>query len=150
MANDKEIIKKLLAIATKQQKIITKLAMNKQAQDPLEGLDLSPPPASAPAPAPKPAAPVAGKPAPLAEKSKTAPAPDKDALDPKVKADLDSLNMPQLKGSLKLTPSGGGYRVDFNADRIKARPNDLKKALEKALNVTEILGHMNPAWKANY
>ncbi len=144
MANDKEIIKRLFAVVQKQQKIITKLA---QSADPFAASGLPGDPLDPTLPGDKPAAPAAAKPSPMA-----APAPAKSGgLDPAIKAKLDSANMPQLKGSLLVTPTSTGLKIDFNADRLKERPTELKARLEKAVGpISEIMGHMNPAWKANY
>jgi hypothetical protein len=149
MANDKEIIKRLFAVVQKQQKIITKLA---QSADPfaatgLPGDPLDPTlPGDAPAAKPTPTAAPAAKPAP-------APAA-KGGLSPEVKSALDAAGLPQLKGNLLVTQNGNSLSVAFNADRVKDRPTDLKNKLNSALGggftVTDMLGHMNPAWKANY
>jgi hypothetical protein len=145
MANEKEAIKKLLTIVAKQQRIITKLA---QSADPFAASGLPGDPLDPTLPGDKPAAPAAAKPAPAS----TPAAPAKSGgLDPAIKAKLDSANMPQLKGSLLVTPTGSGLKIDFNADRVKERPTELKAKLEKAVGpISEIMGHMNPAWKANY
>jgi hypothetical protein len=149
MANDKEIIKRLFAVVQKQQKIITKLA---QSADPfaatgLPGDPLDPTlPGDSPTPAAKPA------PAPAA---KPAPAPSgQGGLPAEVKSALDNAGLPQLKGNLLVTVNGRGLNIAFNADRVKDRPTDLKNKLNSALGggytVTDVMGHMNPAWKANY
>jgi len=141
----KSVIQKLISIAEKQQKIISKLAQFAPGLpgDPLG--DFEPPTASKPAPTPpKPPAPPKPKAAPAA------PA----GLPMDLKSALDR-NFSNLKGSLLVAVDGKDLNVSLNADRVKDRPSDLKEKMNKALEsagytVSAIVGHMNPAWKANY
>jgi hypothetical protein len=74
-------------------------------------------------------------------------------LPPDVKDALDKA-VPNLRGALKVTVNGKDLSVAFNADKVKDRPSDLKKKMEGALGgaytVSDVIGHMNPAWKPNY
>jgi hypothetical protein len=151
MANEKEAIKKLLTIVAKQQRIITKLA---QAADPFNTPTGQPgDPLDPTINSPSQTAPRASAPAPE-QKAKSAPEAA-GGLPAEVKGALDAARMPALKGALLVTVNGKNLNIAFNADRVKDRPTDLKNKLNAALSnagytVTDILGHMNPAWKPNY
>lgn len=151
MANDKEIIKRLLAVVQKQQKIITKMAQDPFSHSGLPGDPLDPDIGS-PAPAPKPGG-SAPKPKPKSAPA-PAPAPARGALPPDVKSALDVANLPQLKGNTLVTVNGNTLNIAFNADKIKDRPTDLKNKLNSALGgdftVGQIIGYNNPNWKPNY
>lgn len=147
MANDKEIIKKLASIVSKQQKIIEKLAQFAPTGLPGDPLDPTLP-GNAPTSMPQPGA------HPSASKEKSAPDTKAGGLPGDLKSALDA-KAPNLKGSLLVTVNGKSLNIAFNADRVKDRPSDLKNKLNSALSdagysVTDIIGHMNPAWKANY
>jgi hypothetical protein len=148
--DSKSVIQKLISIAEKQQKIISKLAQF--AHTGLPGDPLDPGDLDAPTPAAKPPAPPA-PPKPPAPKPKAAPAAPA-GLPMDLKSALDR-NFSNLKGSLLVAVDGKDLNISFNADRVKDRPSDLKEKMNKALEgagytVSAIVGHMNPAWKANY
>lgn len=121
MANDKEIIKKLLAIATKQQKIITKLAQDSAGKMP-----------------PAPGAPVS-----------TAPPPDK--LEPAktqktpAKALWDAMS-PQLRGTLAVPPEahGNDMMVKFKPGQgTQANYDGIMKVLQDLTNKNVIQSAYN-------
>lgn len=143
--DSKKVIEKLIRIAENQQKIITKLAQfvpSGLAGDPLDPTLPGGESSTAPTHAPTSKAPSAS--------------PDvatKGGLPADVKSAFDKA-VPNLRGNLLVTVNGKDLNVAFNADRVKDRPTDLKKKIEGALGgaytVSNIIGHMNPAWKPNY
>jgi len=142
--DSKKVIEKLIRIAENQQRIITKLAQfvpSGLAGDPLD------PTLPGGSSATQTSAPAASK-APASN-----PDVAKSSLPPDVKSALDQA-VPNLKGNLMVTVNGKDLSVAFNADRVKDRPSDLKKKMEGALGgaytVSNVIGHMNPAWKPNY
>ncbi len=147
---DKEIIKKLLKIATNQQKIIEKLA-----QDPFAGLT---PEQLSNMPAEKLQEQVFGP-----SKSTTAPAGSAkpgqmqvgptSSLPSDIVAALDKAN-PKLKGALNLSVNGKTVNVRYNKVKLPYWGADVKKVLQTALpgySVADPIGQTPDAdWHPNY
>lgn len=156
---DKEIIKKLLKIASNQQKIIQKLA---QSADPFyHEIDKSDPNAAAyehdPLYSPKewndaPAKPVSVSPDLQSKYGPGAVAPA-SSLPANVKQMLDT-GAPGLKNSLMLSLDGS--KTMYRSDMVKMTPSQVKSLLTSALpgyNIGEVVGMDNPqkdTWHPNY